>query len=113
MIKKLLLLLALTTICSCVNNSKKTSNDCLVGHDWCVPNCKNPQMVLKFLSDGTFNFTTNLFGGNGAQGTWEDVGEQQIQLNYTKSISNIDVPNKIITMSDCGTLKLGKTLYKK
>lgn len=111
--KKLLLIFALTILCSCVNNSKKSNNSCLVGHDWCIPNCENPQISLNFLSDGSFNFTTSLFSGDGATGTWKDLGEKKIELKYTKTISNNSVPDQIITMPDCRTLKLGTTLYKR
>ena len=118
MIKKLLSIFILTSVISCVNGAKKTSdqkiiNDCLVGNDWCLPNCEAPNMVWKFSSDGAFNFSTNLFGGNSAWGTWKDLGEQKIEIKYTKSTTNKNIPNQIITIPNCTTLKIGGSVYKR
>ena len=114
--KKLLPILFILLLCSCLNNSKSSKdkeNDCLVGHDWCYPNCEAPNMSWKFSSDGKFNFSTTLFGGNSAWGTWNDLGEQKIQLKYTKTTSGAPVADQVVHMPDCRTLKIGNNLYKR
>ena len=116
--KKSLLIFILPLLFSCVDGSKntdnnKTTNNCLVGHDWCYPNCENPNMAWKFSSDGTFSFSTTLFGGNSAWGTWDNLGEKKIELKYTKNTSEREIPNQVINIRDCRTLKIGNTLYKR
>ncbi len=116
--KKLLLILIVPILFSCsenTSNSKKNKllNNCLVGSDFCSPNCKNPTMTWQFSSDGKFNFTSTLFGGNTAQGNWKNLGGDTIQINYTKNDSGYDVPSKFINMPNCSILKAGNTLFKK
>ena len=113
MIKKVLSIFILTIFFSCTDKPKKASNDCLVGYDWCLPNCKNPELAWKFSSDGTFNFSSTLFGGNSAWGTWTDLGEKKIELKYTKNTSKKKIPNQLINMPDCRTLNIGGALYKR
>ena len=121
--KKILLLLIMPIIFSCGNNSKQrvdnteTSsnniNKCLVGVDWCQPNCSNPTMAWKFSSDGTFNYSTTMFGGMSAWGNWEEVQNNQIEISYTKTTTGNLLPNQILSMPDCNSLKVGKTTYRK
>ncbi len=116
--KKLLLTFVLILLFSCTDKPKNTSNkkiinDCLIGHDWCSPNCENPELTWVFLSDGTFNFNTILFGGNSAQGTWTDLEGQQIELKYTQTTTKRNVPNQIINIVDCMTLNIGGNIYKR
>ena len=71
--KLLLILLCVPLIFSCgesngdnnneeLSSNKESSSDniksCLVGYDWCMPNCNNPTMAWKFSNDGTFNYST-------------------------------------------------------
>ena len=118
MMKKLLSIFILTTLISCVSGVKKTGdkktiNDCLIGDDWCLPNCESPNMVWGFSYDGTFKFSTTLFGGNSASGTWKEIDDQKIEIKYTQNTTNKNVPNQIINMLNCTTLKVGSSLYKR
>ena len=102
---------------SCTEDEKKEKsssiNSCLVGFDWCTPNCSNPTMAWKFSSDGNFNYSTTMFGGMSAWGTWEDVGNKNIKIVYTRTSTGDVLPEKTISMPDCSSLKVGSTLYKK
>ncbi len=116
--KKLLLILIIPLLFSCSENtssSKKSKilNTCLIGSDFCSPNCENPNMIWQFYSDGKFNFTSTLFGGNNSQGNWKDLGGDTIQINYIKNNSGYDVPSQIISMPNCSILKVGNSLFKK
>ncbi len=118
MIKKSLSIFILTILISCVNGTKKAGdkkiiNNCLIGDDWCLPNCESPNAVWGFSSDGTFKFSTTLFGGNSASGTWKELGEQKIELKYTKNTINKNPPNQIINILNCTTIKIGSSLYKR
>ena len=115
--KKLLYILLFSTLiylssCGSAETSELQSiKDCLVGYDWCQPNCDNPTMAWKFSADETFNYSTSMFGGMSAWGTWEDIGNNQIELIYTKTSSGDMLPKKILSMPDCNSLKVGSTLY--
>ena len=120
--KLLLIFLCLPFIFSCGesngdNNNEESSSDsiksCLVGYDWCMPSCNNPTMAWKFSSDGTFNYSTTMFGGMSAWGTWEDVGSQEIRIVYTKTSTGDVLPENIISMPDCKSLKIGQSIYKR
>ena len=117
--KKLIYLLLLTPIIylsSCVTSASSESQsikDCLVGYDWCQPNCNNPTMAWKFSADKTFNYSTSMFGGMSAWGTWKDIGSNQIELIYTKTSTGDVLPKKTLSMPDCSSLKVGATLYKR
>ena len=117
--KKLLYLLLLIPIiyltsCSVNSNSESQSiEDCLVGYNWCQPNCSSPTMSWKFAADGTFNYSTTMFGGMSAWGTWKDIGTNQIELIYTKTSTGDILPKKILSMPDCKSLQVGSTLYKR
>ena len=116
--KKILLMFILTILVSCIDSSKtknknEKNNDCLIGHDWCLPNCETPDVVFKFSGDGTFSFSTTLLGGNTAWGTWNDLGNQKIELKYTENTAKRTIPDRIISMPDCRTIKIGNTLYKR
>ena len=112
--RKLLIILSFTVILSCTDNTKSDDiNQCLVGYDWCQPNCNNPTMAWKFSNDGTFNYSTTMFGGMSAWGKWKEIGNNQIEISYTKTTENILPENKILNMLNCNTLKIGGTTYKK
>ena len=59
--KNLIFIVLLSFSFSCMNNPKV--DQCLVNHDWCIPNCENSNMTWKFLTDGSFNVKTTVFGG--------------------------------------------------
>ena len=110
----LFLSIVLFTNCGTSTTSEsKGIKDCLVGYDWCQPNCSNPTMAWKFSSDGTFNYSTIMFGGMSAWGTWKDTGDNQIEIVYTKTSTGDALPNKTLSMPDCRSLKVGSTLYKR
>ena len=120
--KLLLILLCVPLIFSCGesngdNNNEESSSDsiksCLVGYDWCMPSCNNPTMAWKFSTDGTFNYSTTMFGGMSAWGTWEDIGNQDIKIVYTKTSTGDFLPEKTISMPDCKSLKIGQTIYRR
>ena len=110
----LLLLMPIIYLHSCGTNStaeSKSIKDCLLGYDWCQPNCSNPTMAWKFAADGNFNYSTTMFGGMSAWGNWKDIGNNQIELIYTKASTGDVLPKKILSMPDCKTLQVGSTLY--
>jgi len=86
---------------------------CLVDYDWCMPSCNNPTMAWKFSTDGTFNYSTTMFGGMSAWGTWEDVGNQSIKIVYIRTSTGDVLPEKTISMPDCNILKVGQTIYRR
>lgn len=116
-IRKLLIILSFTVILSCTDdkNSENVENitQCLVGYDWCQPNCNNPTMAWKFSNDGTFNYSTTMFRGMSAWGKWKEIENNQIEISYTKTTENILPENKILNMPNCNTLKIGEITYKK
>ena len=63
--------------------------------------------------DRTFNYSTTMFGGMSAWGKWMDIGNNQIEISYTKTTENILPENKILNMQNCNTLKIGETTYKR
>ena len=118
--KALLILLCLPLIFSCGDDkstsskkSEKNIADYLAGYDWCQPNCNNPTAAWKFSSDGTFNYSTTMFGGMSAWGNWKGANGSQIEIIYTKTSSGDVLPNKILSMPDCNSLKVGSIIYKR
>ena len=100
--------------CETTNSSETVSiRGCLVNYDWCQPNCSSPIMAWKFAIDGTFSYSTSMFGGMSTWGTWRDIGGDQIELIYTKTTKGDLLPKKTLTMPDCKSLKIGSTLYKR
>ena len=93
--------------------SSNSIKSCLVGYDWCMPSCNNPTMAWKFSTDGTFNYSTTMFGGMSAWGTWEDIGNQNIQIIYTRTSTGDFLPEKTIKMPNCKSLKIGQTIYRR
>jgi hypothetical protein len=52
-----------------------------------------------------------MFGGLSAWRNWKDIGNNQIELIYTKTSTEDVLPKKILSMPDCKTLQVGSTLY--
>jgi hypothetical protein len=79
----------------------------LLNQDWCYPDCgNNVESSFKFNSDGTFNFSTIMFGGMSRFGTWTDVGNGIVQTNDNKvGTQNIKIISK-------NRIKVGSTTYK-
>ena len=118
--KALLILLCFPLIFSCGDDksrsskkSEKNITECLAGYDWCEPNCNNPTAAWKFSSDGTFNYSTTMFGGMSTWGNWKETDGSQIEITYTKTSTGDILPNKILSMPDCNSLKVGSTIYKR
>ncbi len=86
---------------------------CLVGFDWVYPSGSNPTGAWKFSSDGTFNSSTTMFGGMSTWGNWQVISPGKIQISYTRTSEGIIPDNQILTMSSCGNLKVGSTVYSK
>ena len=86
-------------------------NNCLTGYDWCLPSCDNPTYAWKFNINGTFNYSTTLFGGMSAWGNWEDIGNQQIKIVYTKTSTGDILPENVISMPSCSSLKIHSSVY--
>lgn len=107
------------------NNSNSISNEsaevesieetkkCLVGFDWVYPNSSNPTGAWKFSSDGTFNYSTTMFGGMSTWGNWQVISPGKIKVSYTKTTEGTIPNDQILTMSSCGSLKVGSTVYSK
>ena len=98
---------------SSTTSESKSLQDCLVGYDWCNPNCNNPKMAWKFSSEATFNYSTTLFGGMSAWGTWRGIGSNKIEITYTKNLTGDVLPKRILIMPDCRSLSVGATLYRR
>jgi hypothetical protein len=104
-----------------VNNNQDTeSNDftnatkkCLVGFDWVYPNSSNIRSAWMFSSDGTFNFSTEMFGGMSAWGQWEVIGPDKIKVRYTKNTQGTFQNDQELTLSGCNSLIVGTTIYTK
>ena len=77
----------------------------IVGYDWCTPNCSDPTSSFKFSSDGSFNFSTIMFGGMSRWGTWKDLGNSKIQT------TDNEIGNQTITILSETRLQVGSTVY--
>ncbi len=105
---------------ACKNKTNNTApvkeganfNQCLVGVDWCYPSCSNPTFAWKFLKDGTFSYSTALFGGMSAWGNWSLLEGGDIKITYTKTTENKLPESQVLKMEDCNTLKVGTTIFK-
>ena len=89
------------------------TKSCFVGYDWVYPSSSNPTSAWKFSSDGTFNFSTTMFGGMSAWGNWEVVSPGKINITYTRTTEGTIPNGQTLTMSYCSGLKVGSTLYSK
>ena len=110
------LFLLIPVFFSCVGDRKSDSQnirDCLVGYDWCQPNCENPIMAWKFAAEGTFNYSTTMFEGMAAWGNWKDVGNGEIEIIYTRTSTGEEIPQQTLIMPACNLLKVGSTIYKR
>tara|TARA_B100001093_G_scaffold512076_1_gene581262 strand:- start:806 stop:1201 length:396 start_codon:yes stop_codon:yes gene_type:complete len=95
-----------------VETSEGTKS-CLMDYDWVYPSGTNPTSAFKFSSDGTFNSSTTMFGGMSTWGNWTVISPGNIKLSYTRTTEGIIPADQILTMSSCGSLKVGSTVYAK
>jgi len=116
------LLFASFILSSCGGSSSKESTEvesnegtktCLVGFDWVYPNSSNPTGAWKFSSDGTFNSSTTMFGGMSTWGNWEVISPGKIKISYTRTSEGTIPDDQTLTMSSCGSMKVGSTVYLK
>ena len=116
------ILFASFILSSCGGSSSKESTEvesnegtktCLVGFDWVYPNSSNPTGAWKFSSDGTFNSSTTMFGGMSTWGNWEVISPGKIKISYTRTSEGTIPDDQTLTMSSCGSMKVGSTVYLK
>ena len=80
----------------------------LVKNDWCYPSCDdNVLSSFKFSSDGTFTFSTIMFGGMSRRGTWRDLGNGNIQTNDNQ------VGTQTVIILSRTRIKVGSTTYNR
>lgn len=87
--------------------------DCLINIDWVYVASEKLISAFKFSKDGTFNFSSILFGGTTVWGSWTVVSSNEVLLNYTKTTQNNIPTNQIITISNCNYIIVGNTIYSK
>lgn len=116
------LLFASFILSSCGGSSSKESTEvesnertktCLVGFDWVYPSRSKTISAWKFSSDGTFNSSTTMFEGMSTWGNWEVISPGKIKISYTRTSEGTIPDNRILTMSSCGSMKVGSTVYLK
>lgn len=84
-----------------------SAEDTLVGYDWVYPDMDNAMGAWKFSSDGTFNYSTTAFGGMTRTGTWKDVGDSKVELDYD------DGGTGKLEITSSTTFKVGSTTYNR
>lgn len=89
------------------------TKSCLIGYDWVYPSGNSPTGAWKFSSDGTFNSSTTMFGGMSTWGNWIVISPEKINVSYTRTTEGIIPEDQVLTMSSCGSLKVGSTYYSK
>ena len=88
----------------------------IVKYDWCYPSCSDDvQSSFKFSSDGTFTFSTIMFGGMSRWGEWEKIDDNTFRLTTTRistNSSNDQLPNpQTVELISEKKLKVGGTTY--
>ncbi len=84
-----------------------SAEDTLVGYDWVYPDMDNAMGAWKFCSDGTFNYSTTAFGGMTRTGTWKDVGDSKVELDYD------DGGTGELAITSSTAFKVGSTTYNR
>ena len=88
------------------------NQDCLVGFDWGYPTPSNSTSAWRFEDNGTFSFSTMGFGGMSSRGNWY-ISSNKVHITYTWSSGGMSLPDQTLTLSNCNTLMVGSTNYKK
>ena len=104
--KKIAIFISIATVLL-VNCGTKNAEPVLIGYDWVYPDMNNAISAWKFSSDGTFNYSTTMFGGNTRKGKWEDIGNSQIRLKYN------DGKTGVLVITSNKTFKVGSTTYNR
>ena len=89
------------------------TKNCIEGYDWVYPSSSNPTSAWKFSSDGSFNFSTTMFGGMSTWGNWDVISPGKIKISYTRSSEGVVTDDQVLNMSSCNSLKVGSTIYSK
>jgi len=89
---------------SAVSSTERTES-CLVGYDW-TDNNNNPKFAWKFASDGTFNYSTTMFGGMSAWGTWSVSKAAEIKISYTRTTEGYLPDDNTLKMLSCDALQI-------
>lgn len=87
------------------STSTTSSSIAIVNYDWCSPDCYDPMSAFRFSSDGTFSFSTVMFGGMTRRGTWKDIGNNKIVTSDNR------IGTQTITILSKTRLKVGSTVY--
>jgi len=90
---------------SAISNTRK----CIVGYDWVTAD--NVGGAFKFNSDGTYNFSTKMFGGMTVNGKWEIRKPNEIRLKPTYSTTGKLPKRSKVIVDECVVLKVGQTTY--
>jgi len=93
------------------SSSVEATKSCLTKYDWCDPSCSSPTAAWKFSDDGSFNYSTTLFGGMSAWGNWSVTSPGKININYTRTSEGTLPSNQTLTLSSCNKLNVGSTVY--
>ena len=92
---------------SIANHGDDSAEIILVAYDWVYPDMDNPMGALKFSSDGTFRYSTTAFDGMTRTGTWKDVGDSKVELDYD------DGGTGELEITSSTTFKVGSTTYNR
>ena len=111
------LLLILLLVIGCNESPKKqqaehieqpSAKSIIVDYDWCYPDCQDPTAAFKFHAEGTFNYSTTMFGGMSRYGSWSDIGNSKIKLLYDDNGST-----NVLNIISNSAFQIGSTIYKK
>ena len=111
------LLLILLLVVGCDEPSKKqqaehiaqpSAKSIIADYDWCYPDCQDPTAAFKFHTEGTFNYSTTMFGGMSRYGSWSDIGNSKIKLLYNDNGST-----NVLNIISNSAFQIGSTIYKK
>ena len=103
------------------NEEEMSASSVLVGYDWVYPDMNDPIGAWKFSSDGSFNYSTTMFGGSTRRGTWKDLGNGQVELIYDDGgyvvsgdggSGNVSARGTITILSK-SKFKKGSTIYRR
>ncbi len=95
--------------------SPKSTAECLVGKWYYKDLNYNDGYNLKDAPIEVWDFQTNstfIFEGNGyAWGSWKDIGNNKIEIIYTKTPAEDELLKKILSMPDCDSLQIGNKVF--
>ena len=96
-------------------DSPASTTECLVGKWYYKDLNYNDGYNLKDAPIEVWDFQTNstfIFEGNGyAWGSWKDIGNNKIEIIYTKTPTEDELSKKILSMPDCDSLQIGNKVF--